>query len=142
MMTEQNTAATLKQKALVIEDHPDQGMVFRSALGLAGYDVELIADGSQAILRLQDTRPALVVLDMHLPGISGDKILEHIFAMPHLKDVNVIVATADDRMAETLRDKVILTLLKPVSFLQLWRLAERLQGKSTDEIDQAMSKQP
>ncbi|NOY98194.1 MAG: response regulator [Chloroflexi bacterium] len=115
-----------KPLAFVIEDDPKQGDVFSRAVQMAGYQAEIIPDGKQALSRLAEAVPALVVLDLHLPSVPGDEILHHIRADERLKDVPVILATADPRMAEPLHDESDLVLLKPVSFIQLRDLAARL----------------
>ena len=64
---------------------------------------------------------------MHLPNVSGDTILHHIRADERLANTRVMLATADAYMAENLRDKSDLVLLKPISFTQLRDLAKRLR---------------
>jgi CheY-like chemotaxis protein len=67
-----------------------------------------------------------VVLDLHLPGVSGRKLLDVIRADGRLTKTRVILATADYRTAEELRDSADLVLLKPISFKQLRDLSARL----------------
>ncbi|MBU1879130.1 MAG: response regulator [Chloroflexi bacterium] len=122
--------------ALVIEDQQDLAFMFSQALQAAGFQTELIMDGQVALNRLaQEPAPILVVLDLHLPGISGVTILQHIRATPRLAQTPVIIATADPRMAEPLDTQVELTLLKPISFRQLRDLAARL-------VSPALAQQP
>jgi len=70
--------------------------------------------------------PQIVVLDLNLPGISGADILAHIRADKRLSKTHVILATADERQAETLTDDADIVLLKPVSPTQLRELALRI----------------
>ncbi|MBU1879128.1 MAG: response regulator [Chloroflexi bacterium] len=119
------------RRALVIEDQQDLAFMFSQALQAAGFQTEIIADGQVALARLaQEPAPILVVLDLHLPGVSGVTILQHIRATPRLAPTPVIIATADPRMAEPLDTQVDLILLKPISFRQLRDLAIRLVGPS------------
>ena len=71
-MTEQ--PSTQKPLALVIEDDQKQATVFAQALRMAEYETEIIRDGQEALTRLGEVIPALVVLDLHLPKISGKDI--------------------------------------------------------------------
>lgn len=116
----------MKPFAFVIEDTEDLSIVFRRALEVAQYDVEVIEDGGVAMERLAQVAPHLVVLDLHLPTVPGDVILDYIRSQARLKEVQVIVATADSAFAEALMEDATLTLLKPVSFSQLKEMALRL----------------
>ena len=124
MSEEKNTLA------LVIEDDPAQQNIFSHAIKDAGYDVEIIGNGTEAIQRLDEVTPALVVLDLHLPSVSGDEILRYIRADERLASLSVILATADPILAETLSAESDLVLLKPISFIQLRDLATRLLNSS------------
>lgn len=119
-----------QELALVIEDNPDQALVFTQALREAGYVVETILDGQQAAVRLTEMLPGLVVLDLHMPLVSGEIILEQIRSDERLHQTRVILATADALLAARLRPQVDMVLLKPVSFIQLMQLAQRLYGRS------------
>ncbi len=72
---------------------------------------------------------ALVVLDLHLPGLGGEHIAREIRAMPHLKETQLILASADDRLAGMIYELADLVLLKLISFVQLRDLAAHLQSK-------------
>ncbi len=113
-------------QAVVIEDDPAQAQIFAQALQDAGYAVTHLADGDQALAYLREHRPHLVLLDLHLPGTAGDTILRAIRQDERLAATRVMLATADPRMAETLRSDSDLVLLKPVSFIQLRDLARRM----------------
>lgn len=111
--------------ALIIEDDPAQQDIFMQAVKMAGFTVETIGDGAEALARLKDVEPQLVILDLHLPKVSGDEILAAIRADERLASVPVILATADPILAESLSDTSDLVLLKPISFTQLRDLASR-----------------
>ncbi len=111
--------------ALIIEDDPDLSTVFAEAIQAAGFSSEVYHAGDLAIKRLEGPAPHLVVLDLHLPGVTGHRILDFIKEQPHLSEVHVIVASADDRLAQSLYGKASLVLLKPISFVQLRDLAGR-----------------
>ena len=111
--------------ALVIEDDPAQQTIFSQAVKMAGFTTEVIGNGSDALKRLTEVVPGLVILDLHLPTVSGDEILASIRADERLASVPVILATADPILAETLADTSDLVLLKPISFNQLRDLASR-----------------
>ncbi|MAT97357.1 MAG: hypothetical protein CL608_09465 [Anaerolineaceae bacterium] len=113
--------------ALIIEDDPDLVHIFAEALEQSGFQTTTVSDGNLALERLSNMVPDIVVLDLHLPGVSGSKILRAIRADGRLDETRVIIATADDRTAEDLRDEADLILLKPISFKQLRTLSARFR---------------
>ena len=121
-----------KPLALIIEDDRQQATIFDQALQMADYETEIIRDGKAALERLPATVPALVVLDLHLPYVSGDDILRRIRADERLAKTKVILATADPLMAEPLQEESNLALLKPISFSQLRDLATRLRPRDAN----------
>jgi len=114
------------RSALIIEDDRDLALIFAQALQAAGFATGIVRDGDDALARLAVVTPDIVVLDLHLPRISGADILREIRADERLAQTRVIVATADPRMADMLQDQPDLVLLKPISFSQLRDLAARL----------------
>ena len=134
----ENRMTKPKPLALIIEDDQKLATIFAQALKMAEFETEIIADGNAALERLAAVVPALVVLalvvlDLHLPYISGDDILHQIRADERLAKTRVMLATADSLMAEHLRSKNDLVLLKPISFGQLGDLATRLRPPDTTE---------
>ncbi len=118
------------RSAIIVEDDAKQAEIFSQALKLAGFEVQIIADGAEALTALATEIPDLVLLDLHLPHVSGEKILEKIRTSSHLNDTKVIITTADAEKAFLLNDASDLVLIKPISFNQLRELAARLfQGE-------------
>jgi CheY-like chemotaxis protein len=115
-----------KPLALIIEDHQDSAVIFAEALKGAGCEIETIATGDVALQRLAETTPAVVVLDLDLPRVSGIDILKQIRADARLANTRVIVATAYPALSAGLDEEADLVLVKPVSFSQLRDLVVRL----------------
>jgi CheY-like chemotaxis protein len=115
--------------AMIIEDDPQLSKVFTLALSTQ-FTCEAIQDGRAALERLTQVTPDVVVLDLHLPEVGGDKILDYIGNEPRLGKARVILATADARQAEQLENKADIVLLKPISPVQLCELAVRLHARS------------
>lgn len=116
----------IRKLAFVIEDDYDGSMVFSKALEANGLKAEQIMEGKLALERLAKAIPALVVLDLHLPNVSGPDILKQIRADSRLKSTLVVVVTADSRMADMIKDEADLVLLKPTTFSQVRDLVGRL----------------
>ncbi|MBI5294140.1 MAG: response regulator [Chloroflexi bacterium] len=115
-----------KPLALIVEDDPQLSRIFTITLSEL-FEVEAITDGAQALARLAEIVPQLIILDLNLPGASGAQILHAVRADPRHAATRVILATANARHAAELQDKADIVLLKPVSPAQLRDLAERLK---------------
>ena len=120
-----------KPLAFVIEDDPDMADIFAAALSTAGFGVTILSDGQIAMDRLDnEPSPRLIVLDLHLPHVSGVDILrQKIRATENLAKIPVILTTADDRLAMEVEAEANIVLVKPISFSQLSLLASRLRGR-------------
>ena len=117
-----------KPLVLIVEDDPVQNQIFKLSLK-NDFDVETFVDGDSAATRLDTVIPALVLLDLNLPGKSGRELLTQIRADKRIANVRVILATADEQQAEILDKDADLVLLKPISPGQLKELALRLVQK-------------
>ena len=86
---------------LIVDDDLSIGNLLEEALTKEGYSVLRAYSGTEAVLLLRQTRPDLVLLDMMLPGLSGEEVL------PQLKGIPVIVVSAkidvDDKVGMLLR---------------------------------------
>jgi len=125
-----DTRPIAKPLALIIEDNEDQSLVFATALEQAGYFTESIKDGIKAQRRLAQVIPKVVVLDLHLPGVDGEKLLNQIRADRRLTGTRVILATADALLASSLQAQADFVFLKPISFSQLNQLASRFHRQA------------
>lgn len=121
--------------ALIIEDDPYLATIFAEALQIAEFEAQVIQDGQVALAQLATVTPAVVILDLHLPQVSGQMILQQIRANERLAKTRVLLATADALLAETLQEQADLVLLKPISFHQLRDLAKRLRPPDITGLD-------
>ena len=121
----------MSQLALIIEDDEDLASIFAEALRGVGFDVELVADGRIAQERLANGEPPfLILLDMHLPHISGADLLTNIIKKnERFAKTVVIITTADARMGEAYTEHVDFVMIKPISFVQLRDLTSRLKPR-------------
>lgn len=121
-----------KPFAMIIEDDRDTVALFRHVLDFAGFKTEIVLRGEKAMERLDIVTPDIILLDLSLPGVSGNVILEKIHREDRLKDIPVIVVTGHSHMAMGLQSESDLILLKPVSVDQLTNLILRLRPVDTD----------
>jgi DNA-binding response OmpR family regulator len=125
-----------KPLAFIIEDDKHLAAAFEEALSEAGYEIEIIYDGKTAIQRLADTIPVIIILDLHIPLISGTEVLKQVRGEPRLKDTRVVIATADHQKAEILSKEIDLVLFKPIGYRQLRDLTVGIHPNKTDGNDQ------
>ena len=122
-----------KPISLIVEDDEDLSIIFHEALSAAGYQTEIIRNGQDALDRLRNVTPDVVILDMHLPQVTGAVILKFIRSEKRMSFTNVVVTTADAIMGEQMRDTADFVLIKPISFGQLRDLTSRLNPVGPEE---------
>ena len=115
--------------AIIVEDDLMLSTIFTEAVKQAGYVTETYNDGSQALKRFGEIVPALIVMDMHLPGVMGPDLLRSVRGRAEMDDTIVIVATADPLLGEIYQEQADFVMIKPISFGQLRDLAQRLGQK-------------
>lgn len=83
-----------KPRILVVEDEDNIAVALDYLMTREGYDHDRVANGADALPRIRDTHPDLVLLDVMLPEVSGYEICEFIRMDPALADVKVLMMTA------------------------------------------------
>ena len=91
-----------RQTILVVEDDEDLRRLFRTSLALAGYDVIEAGDGLEALQRIEELLPDLVVLDLMLPGFSGVIVRQELASQPMTRHIPVVVITGSPLLPEGL----------------------------------------
>jgi two-component system, cell cycle response regulator DivK len=120
----------MSELALIIEDDEDLADIFAEALHGVGFEVECVFDGRLAQGRLKGEKvPFIILLDMHLPHVSGGDLLTILKQDERFADTTIIITTADARMGDMYRDQADFVLIKPISFIQLRDLTARLKPK-------------
>jgi DNA-binding response OmpR family regulator len=113
-----------KGTVLVVEDDETLREVIKWALEDLGVGVEVAADGQQALDWLARRRPALMVLDVGLPLVSGDGVAAG--ARSIHGEVPILLITADGRASEKARRVGAFSYLaKPFDLDQLVSTVER-----------------
>jgi two-component system phosphate regulon response regulator PhoB len=81
-------------RVLVVDDEPDIVALVAYHLAKAGYRVSTASSGTEALAAAREERPALIVLDLMLPGMSGFDVLEQLRAHDATRGVGVLMLTA------------------------------------------------
>lgn len=115
----------LKRKIFIIDDDVYIGDMLEEALKKAGYDVSRAYSGTEALLFLEKETPDLILLDLMLPGRSGEEVLSKIREIP----VIVVSAKSDvEDKVNLLMDGASDYLTKPFEIRELLaRIAVQLR---------------
>jgi DNA-binding response OmpR family regulator len=122
-----------RARILIVEDEPNIVESLSFILTKAGFDVETLTDGAEALDRLRRQSFAVLVLDIMLPGMNGLDVLKAIRSDRVLAKLPVIVLTAkgqasDRKAAEAIGASAFIT--KPFSNAELVdRVARFATGK-------------
>jgi len=82
-----------KKILLLIEDNIMLTEIYRAAFEKEGVEVLLAHNGEDGIALAQKEQPALIVLDLLMPGISGFEVLKKLKEDAQTKDIKVVVLT-------------------------------------------------
>src|SRR5690606_16739651 len=110
------------ERILVVDDSRDNLEILATRLRFRGYAVETAASGEEALARVAENPPDLILLDIMMPGIDGYEVARRIKGDPTLPFIPIILLTARD----TTQDKVEGLdagaddyLTKPINFPEL-----------------------
>jgi CheY-like chemotaxis protein len=77
----------------IVEDDPPIAQMYRIKLELAGYSVEIAADGESGLAMVKKDKPDLILLDIMMPHMNGDEVLKKLRSDPELSDIPVVILT-------------------------------------------------
>ncbi|HEU5170990.1 MAG TPA: response regulator transcription factor [Gemmatimonadales bacterium] len=116
---------------LVVEDDPDLAFGLEFNLRHEGYEVAIASDGPAGLVRARAERPALVVLDVMLPGLDGFRVLERLRAEGLTMPVLMLTARAAEAdKVRGLRGGADDYLTKPFGVMELVARVEALLRRS------------
>jgi len=93
-VTRKVAATQTGDRVLVVDDEPDIVALVAYHLARAGYRVSTAANGAEALKAARDEQPALIVLDLMLPELSGFQVLERVRADAAIAETPVLMLTA------------------------------------------------
>jgi CheY-like chemotaxis protein len=115
-------------RILVVDDKASNRELIRTALEYAGHKVEEAGDGFAALEALRATRPAMMLLDIQMPGLDGYGVLEQMLADEDLRTVPVVAVTAYAMAGDRERGKMAgfrEYITKPVALKELLAVVNR-----------------
>jgi CheY-like chemotaxis protein len=122
------------KKILVVEDNDDQRELLVQILNYFGYDAIEAGSGIAAITQASEAHPDIILMDVYLPGMTGDEITARLKANPATRDIPVVFTTAF--LVQVLKNRAPFAgateiLQKPFSLTTLRKILDRYL--STDE---------
>lgn len=90
---DKNIPTTQKFKIAIIEDNAPIRELYSAKLGLEGFDIYTAGNGFEGIELIASIHPDLLLLDIRMPGMSGDEMLHRVRAEEWGSNIRVIVLT-------------------------------------------------
>jgi len=88
---EAETVSNVGQSIVWVEDDNFLGGLISKKLHSEGYDVAYVSSGEDALAKIEEKRPALILSDIMLPGMDGFELLQKVKSEDGLKDIPVIL---------------------------------------------------
>ena len=132
-------------RVLVVEDDPPMAESIARVLRASGYEVRVALDGFQAGDALRAFLPALMTLDLRMPGLDGFQVLDYVRQDPELARLKVLILSAlpEERLRQAVTAGADDALAKPFEAAELVRRIETLlPGRSVqlkERVDPAFA---
>jgi CheY-like chemotaxis protein len=86
--------ANRKKKILVVDDYDDCRALLSLCINLFGYEVFEVPTAHEAVERATSVHPDLIMMDLSLPGMSGEEATTCLKANPATREIPVLISTA------------------------------------------------
>ena len=119
----------MNKTLVIIEDDKDLSQLYKELIEYeSSFQVELILDGQEALDKLEGLNPDAIMLDLHLPHVSGLDILNYIRENEILHDTPVVVASADMEGLEIAAIKANKVFMKPISLEHIGNIVDTFKA--------------
>jgi two-component system alkaline phosphatase synthesis response regulator PhoP len=119
----------MAKKVLFVDDSPSVVQAAYDELDKNGFDVEVAYDGQEALERIKEEIPDIIILDIEMPKMKGDEAAEKIRTNPETASIPIIALTACS--AESLAEKseyFDAYLIKPFGFDEMIKTIKKFIG--------------
>lgn len=82
------------KRILIADDEENIRMLYKLELEESGYKVDLASNGKEAVEKVKESRPDLIILDIKMPVMDGIEALHIIRQLPNGKNIPIILFTA------------------------------------------------
>ena len=119
--TNKRLSSNVALNILVIDDQETNRFILKKILGIYNHNVELVENGEDALDALSEKDYDLVLLDLHMPDISGVEVIKHFQFMKPNSTTPFVIITADARkvMLDEIKNIVAGYLTKPINHEKL-----------------------
>ncbi len=83
-----------KSKILIVDDDNDFREIITTKLTAAGFEVAQVSSGQEALTKIKEIKPNLVLMDVKMPGMSGIETLSRMHNDPELTNFKVLFLTS------------------------------------------------
>lgn len=80
-------------KIVIVEDNVSLAEIYKTRLDMLGYDCKVAADGEYGLALIESEKPNLVILDLMVPKIAGDMVLEKMRSTDWGKNIKVLIVS-------------------------------------------------
>ncbi len=133
------------RRILVVDDNADNAETLALLLGLEGHEVETAADGPSALKKAERSKPAIVLLDIGLPGLDGYAVCRAIRSTPWGQDMVIVALTGwglEEDRRKTEKAGFDAHLVKPVEYHELLQVLQSLQSNRARSTFDSTRKKP
>ena len=130
---ESEPVAIKKQRILAVDDEPNILRSVKYYLEKAGYIIQTATDGEEALERIKERRPDLIILDINMPKMDGMGLLQILKSDPGSSGIKVIFLSgknSDEDLQKGWASGADYYITKPYSVQTLLKGVEFLLGKS------------
>ena len=123
-------------RVLVVDDEVNIVRLIQINLQRHGYEVETANNGAEALAKIRDSRPDLLVSDVMMPEMDGFELLANVRRDPALSDLPVIMLTAKAQDADVMsgyKHGADMYLTKPFNPAELITFAKRILSSHNDD---------
>lgn len=80
-------------KILIVEDDVFLSKMYSKKFQVAGYQVQIARDGIDALNKVKESKPDLVLMDILMPKLNGLEVLDKLKSDPETKSIPIVMAT-------------------------------------------------
>jgi len=120
---------------LVVDDNPKNCEVAKRCLE-DSYDIEIALGGEEAISKIYDFSPAVVLLDVMIPRLTGDELVKMIKAWkPEVQVIMVSANLTPEIEKECMQNGAFACFTKPLDFERLQEMIQKATNQFTRDTD-------
>ncbi len=114
---------------LLVEDETKTGEMLKKALESEGISVEWVSDGKSAVSKIQRGKFELIILDLKLPEITGDEVLEAIRRIDPYVEVIIYTNYQDSDIMKKLINLGVEGYINKGSEADLWETVRKIKAR-------------